>query len=187
MILATSLLPDGSSLIFERGDLRYFDLWEMSLSGEHKASHLFDESEITRTFPQISPDGHRLAYISDETGREEVYVQPFPALDHKWRVSVEGGEEPRWSSDGHQLFFRHGNKMMAVNIQSKWTSREERAHVLFEGPYARSDYWTNYDVSSDGQHFVVLKEEDEARQNSLLRIVLNWSEELEAHSRRASN
>jgi hypothetical protein len=102
-------------------------------------------------------------------------------------VSVEGGEEPRWSSDGHHLFFRHGNKMMAVNIQAKSMSKEERAQVLFEGPYARSDYWTNYDVSSDGQHFVMLKEEDEARQNSLLRVVLNWGEELEAHSRRASN
>jgi len=187
MILATSLSPDGGSLIFERGDLRHFDLWVMSLSGEHKPSHLFEESDITRTFPQISPDGRRLAYISDESGREEVYVQPLHALNRKWRVSVEGGEEPRWSTDGHHLFFRHGNKMMAVNVQAKSMSKEEHAYVLFEGPYARSDYWTNYDVSSDGQHFVMLKEEDEARQNQMLRVVLNWGEELEAYSRRASN
>ena len=87
MILATSCSPDGRFLIFQRGDQRDFDLWVLSLSGEHKASPLFAESEVRHPYPQISPDGRRLAYTSDESGREEVYVQPFPALDHKWRVS----------------------------------------------------------------------------------------------------
>ena len=187
IILATSCSPDGRFLIFQRGDQRRFDLWMLRLSGEHKASPLFDESDITRTYPQISPDGHRLAYTSDESGREEIYVQPFPALGRKWRVSVEGGEEPRWSSDGRQLFFRHGNKMMAVDVQTKSTSKAERSHLLFEGPFARSDFWTTYDVAVDGQRFAMLKEEDEARANTVLRVVLNWADELERHSRRGSN
>ena len=187
MILATSCSPDGRFLIFQRGDQRHFDLWRLSLSGEHKASPLFAESEVTRTYPQISPDGRRLAYTSDKSGREEIYVQPFPALGNKWRVSVGGGEEPRWSSDGRQLFFRHGDRLMAVDIPTKATFKLESAHLLFEGPYARSDFWTNYDVAVDGQRFVMLKEEDEARTTPVLRVVLNWSGELESHSLRGSN
>ena len=187
IILATSCSPDGRFLIFQRGDQRHFDLWRLSLSGEHKASPLFGESEVTRTYPQISPDGRRLAYTSDKSGREEIYVQPFPALGDKWRVSVGGGEEPRWSSDGRQLFFRHGDRMMAVDVSTKATSTPEPAHLLFEGPYARSDYWTNYDVAVDGKRFVMLKEEDEARTIPVLRVVLNWADELESHSRRGSN
>lgn len=151
------------------------------------ASPLFHESEVTRTSPQISPDGRRLAYTSDESGREEIYVQPFPALGDKWRVSVEGGEEPHWSRDGHQLFFRHGGRMMAADVPTKATLKPVGAHLLFEGPYARSDFWTNYDVAIDGQRFVMLKEEDEARPNTVLRVVLNWADELQDHPRRATN
>ena len=162
-------------------------MWRLSLSGEHKASPLFDESGVTRTYPQISPDGRRLAYTSDESGREEIYVQPFPVLGHKWRLSVDGGEEPRWSSDGRQLFFRHGDRLMAVDVPTKGTFKLEGAHLLFEGPYARSDFWTNYDVAVDGQRFVMLKEEDEARTIPVLRVVLNWAGELESHSRRGNN
>jgi Tol biopolymer transport system component/DNA-binding winged helix-turn-helix (wHTH) protein len=187
MILATACSPDGRFLIFQRGDQRRFDLWMLSLSSEHKASSLFDKSDITRTYPQISPDGRRLAYTSDESGHDEIYVQPFPALGDKWQVSVGGGKEPRWSSDGHQLFFRQGDRMMAVDVQTKSTLKAERAHLLFEGSYARSGFWTNYDVAADGQRFVMLREEDEARANSVLRVVLNWADELESHSRRGSN
>ena len=188
VILATSCSSDGSFLIFQRGDQRRFDLWVLSLSGsEHKSSPLFEESEVSRTHPQISPDGRRLAYTSDESGREEIYVQPFPALDHKWRVSGGGGKEPRWSSDGHQLFFRQGDKMMAVEVQTKATFKAERPQLMFEGPYAQSDFWTNYDVAVDGQRFVMLKTEDETRTNQVLRVVLNWSDELQRLSRQGSN
>jgi hypothetical protein len=77
--------------------------------------------------------------------------------------------------------------MMAVDVSAKATFKPEPAHLLFEGPYARSDFWTNYDVAVDGQRFVMLKEEDEARTTPVLRVVLNWVDELESHSRRGSN
>jgi hypothetical protein len=76
---------------------------------------------------------------------------------------------------------------MAIDIPTKATFKPESAHLLFEGPYARSDFWTNYDVAVDGQRFVMLKEEDEARTTPVLRVVLNWADELESHSRRGSN
>ena len=77
--------------------------------------------------------------------------------------------------------------MMAVDIPTESTLKPESAHLLFEGPYARSDYWTNYDVAVDSQRFVMLKDEDEARATQELRVVLNWTLELESHSRQGRN
>ena len=195
-IMATSCSPDGRLLVFQQGDLRHFNLWVLSLSGEHKASPLLEsgftrtypvEGGFTREYPQISPDGRRLAYTSDESGRSEVYVQPFPALGDKWLVSAGGGAEPRWSRDGRQLFYRQGNRMMVVDMQTKSAFKVRAPRLLFEGPYARSNFWTNYDVAADGQRFVMLKEEDEARANQMLRVVLNWTDELKNHTRAGRN
>jgi eukaryotic-like serine/threonine-protein kinase len=196
IIVATSCSPDGRFLVFQQGDLRHFNLWVLSLSGEHKASPLLEsgftrtyplEGGFSRSYPQISPDGRRIAYASDESGRPEVYVQPFPILGDKWLVSVGGGEEPRWSRDGRQLFYRQGDKMMAIDIQAESMIKARSRRLLFEGPYAHSSFWTNYDVAADGQHFVMLKEEDEARANRVLRVVLNWTDELKSHNHAARN
>ncbi len=185
-ILATSCSPDGRFLVFQRGDMRHFDLWIISLSGQHKASPLLEDG-FNRTYPQISPDGRRLAYTSDESGRSEVYVQSFPVLGDKRLVSFGGGEEARWSRDGRQLFYRLGEKMMAVDMQTNPTFKARAPRLLFEGHYARSNFWTNYDVSADGQRFMMLKEENEARANQVLRVVLNWTDELKSHDRAGRN
>jgi hypothetical protein len=76
---------------------------------------------------------------------------------------------------------------MAVDVPTKATFKPEGAHLLFEGPYARSDFWTNYDVAVDGRRFVMLKEDDEARTTQVLRVVLNWTDELKSHARRGSD
>jgi eukaryotic-like serine/threonine-protein kinase len=194
-IMAMSCSPDGRLLVFQQGDLRHFNLWVLSLSGEHKASPLLEsgftwtypvEGGFTRAYPQISPDGRWVAYSSDESGRSEVYVQPFPKLGGKWLISAGGGEEARWSKDGHQLFYRQGERMMAVDM-TKATAKTRAARLLFAAPYARSSFWTNYDVSADGQRFVMLKEEDEARPNQVLRVVLNWTDELKSHTHTERN
>lgn len=77
--------------------------------------------------------------------------------------------------------------MMAVDVQTKSTFKTGRTHLLFEGPYARSESWTNYDVASDGQRFLMLKEEDERRANQVLRVVLNWTDELKSHTNPGRN
>jgi Tol biopolymer transport system component/DNA-binding winged helix-turn-helix (wHTH) protein len=186
MILATSCSPDGRFLVFQRGDMRDFHLWVLNLSGDHKISQL-PMGNSTNTYPQISPDGRRLAYTSDESGRREVYVQSFPKLGDKWQVSAGGGEEARWSKDGHQLFYRQGGRMIAVDMQAKATARGHAPRILFEGPYTRSSFWTNYDLAADGQRFVMLKEEDEARSNQVLRVVLNWTDELKSNTHTERN
>jgi Tol biopolymer transport system component/DNA-binding winged helix-turn-helix (wHTH) protein len=194
-IMAMSCSPDGRLLVFQQGDLRHFNLWVLSLAGEHKASPLLEsgftrtypvEGGFTRAYPQISPDGRWLAYSSDESGRSEIYVQPFPKLDGKWLISAGGGEEARWSKDGHQLFYRQGERMMAVDMTTA-TAKAHAPRLLFAAPYARSSFWTNYDVSADGRRFVMLKEEDEARPNQVLRVVLNWTDELKSHTHTERN
>ena len=177
MILGTSCSPDVRFLVFQRGDPRAFNLWILNLSGDHKISPLLI-SNSTTTYPQISPDGRRLAYTSDESGRKEVYLQSFPTLGDKSQVSVGGGEEPRWSKDGHLLFYRHDDKMMAVDMPPRSTTEARTPRLIFEGIYARSKFWTNYDLAADGQRFVMLKDEDEARGKQVLRVVLNWTDEL---------
>ncbi len=180
MIWTTSISPDGRLLVFQRGDQRQFDLWVLNLFGEKKAAPLL-AGVFSRTYPQISPDGRWLAYTSNESGRPEIYVQPFPALGDKWLVSAGGGEEPRWARDGRQLFYRQADKMMAVDVQTTPAFKAHVPRLLFEGIYARSNLWTNYDVRAQG--FVMLKEENEARANQVLRVVLNWSDELKSSSR----
>ena len=176
-ILSISCSPDGRFLAFQRGDERDFDLWLLNLTGDHKTSPLL-VSDYHTMFPQISPDGRHIAYTSDESGRAEIYVQSFPALGNKQLVSVDGGEEAHWSRDGRQLFYRQGDKMMAVDMQAGSPIQEHAPRLLFEGTFPRSSFWTNYDVSRDGQRFLMLKEIDEARVSQKLRVVLNWTEEL---------
>ena len=67
----------------------------------------------------FSPDGHWLAYVSNESGRPEVYVQPFPGPGGKWQISTEGGTEPAWNRNGKELFYRSGNKMMALDVTTQ--------------------------------------------------------------------
>jgi Tol biopolymer transport system component len=71
--------------------------------------------------PRFSPDGNWLAYVSDEAGRSEVYVQPFPGTGGKRQVSTEGGSEPAWNPNGKELFYRSGDAMMAVDVTTKPT------------------------------------------------------------------
>ena len=129
----------------------------------------------------FSPDGHWLAYISDESGRQEIFVQPYPGPGGKWQISTEGGNEPAWSRNGRELFFRSGSKMMAVEVTTQPTFSAGKPKVLFEGQYLAVTpglTGTAFDVSSDGQRFLMVKETERAAPNAQINVVLNWSEEL---------
>ncbi len=127
----------------------------------------------------FSPDGQWLAYVSNETGQSHVYVRPYPEPDVKFLVSgEEGGSEPVWSPDGSELFYRSGNKMMAVSIRTQTTFSASRPQVLFEGSYLVSTIIRGnqyYDISPDGQQFLMIKRPEAERQ---INVVLNWFEEL---------
>jgi len=131
--------------------------------------------------PELSPDGHWLVYASDESGQRQIYVQAFAGPGGKQQVSTDGGNQPRWNSNGRELFYRSGDKMMAVDI-SPQGSAAGKPHELFQGAYLTGPTdWVrpNYDVSQDGQRFLMLKTVDEPQAPlNEIHVVLNWSEEL---------
>ena len=108
---------------------------------------------------QFSPDGRWVAYASFESGRFEIVAQPFPGPGDKRQVSLEGGTEPVWARSGSELFYRSGEKMIAASVVLKPDFSVQQRRVLFEGRYilARRLH-ANYDVSPDGQRFLMVKE-----------------------------
>ena len=139
----------------------------------------FARSERVETAPTFSPDGHWLAYASDESGRNEIYVRGYPGSGGKWQISNEGGTEPVWNPKGRELFFRNGNRMMAVETTTQPTFSAGKPKLLFEGPYVPTPRsLPDYDVSPDGQRFLMLKTTEQAQTSAQINVVLNWFEEL---------
>jgi len=134
----------------------------------------FDEQS-----PALSPDGRWLAYVSDESGRWEVYVRPFPEVNAgRWQISVEGGGAPAWSHSGRELFYRSGQGLMAVAVVTTPTFTPVQQKVLFSlAEYFVSGTRSGYDMTADDQRFVMIRDE-EAQVEGDLVIVQNFFEEL---------
>jgi serine/threonine protein kinase/Tol biopolymer transport system component len=171
--------PDGQQLAFiEVNPSTQRDIWVLRI-GDRKAQPFlqtpFDESAC-----RFSADGHWLAYISNESGRYEVYVQPYPGPGGKWQISTECGTEPVWNPNGRELFYRSGERMMAVDIATQPSLAAGKPRMLFQGPYELSPATSpNYDVSRDGQRFLMLKAGDaDEGAPAQINVVLNWFEEL---------
>jgi len=170
---------DGQLLAFiESNPTTGSDIWVLRLSDRKPQPFL--QTTFNESVPRFSPDGHWLAYISNESGRFEVYVQPYPGPGGKLQISTEGGTEPVWNRNGRELFYRSGDKMMAVDISTKPNFAAGKARMLFEGRYERTPATSpNYDVSPDGQRFLMLKpSQQEAPAPTQINVVLNWFEEL---------
>jgi serine/threonine-protein kinase len=129
--------------------------------------------------PIFSPDGRWLAYISDASGRYEIWVQPYPGPGARSQISTEGGTEPVWSRNGRELFYRSGDKMMAVEIDTRSSFSAGKPKSLFQGSYLPAPaLLANYDVAPDGRHFLMLKPGGEEQAPTQVNLVLNWFEEL---------
>jgi serine/threonine-protein kinase len=174
----SSCSPDGQLLAFVQIDpATGFDIWVLRLT-DRKAQP-FLRTPYNETSPRFSPDGRWLAYISNESGRHEVYVQPYPGPGGKWQISTEGGTEPAWNPSGRELFYRSGDRMMAVNVSTRPSFTVGKPHVLFSGPYEPTPAtFSNYDVSPDGQRFLMLKPSETEQAPAQINVVLNWFEEL---------
>jgi serine/threonine-protein kinase len=166
-----SYSPDGRVLVSGADG----DIWVLPMDGDRKPQP-FLRTPFTESHPRISPDGRWLAYRSNESGRFEVYVRPFPGPGERHLISTDGATEPVWSRGGQELFYRSGDQMMAVDIVTTPGFRAGKARVLFEG-YVRVSARPNYDVAADGRFLMVQAVELQSTAGQL-NVVLNWFEEL---------
>jgi Tol biopolymer transport system component/predicted Ser/Thr protein kinase len=169
---------DGQVLAFmEVNQNTGFDVYTLSL--KDRKPQPFVHTLSNETAPRFSPDGHFIAYSSDESGRWEIYVRPYPGPGGKWQISTEGGTEAIWNPKGRELFYRSDNKMMAVDVTTEPTFSAGKPRMLFEGSYVPTPRsFPDYDVSPDGQRFLMLKRSEEAQAPAQINVVLNWFEEL---------
>jgi eukaryotic-like serine/threonine-protein kinase len=167
---------DGKYLLsFKTGELRYLSI------SDRQPKPLFGGNWAVRN-AQFSPDGKWMAYSSNETGNSEIYVSPFPNADSKWQVSRGGGQEPRWRRDGKELFYLSAEgKMMAVSVRTGANFEASSPVTLFQvhlrQPISVLDR-VSYDVSADGQKFLINTKVDEPNA-APLSVILNWASEME--------
>ena len=178
--LATDWSRDGRFLLFSSQDLqRSFDIWALPLDGNAKPFPVV-QTDFEEQGGQFSPDGKWIAYQSNESGRVEIYVQPFPGPGNKWPISTNGGSQVRWRRDGKELFYvALDGRLMAVPIRVASNAQAPdigEPVTLFApalgGAVQQADYRHQYMVSSDGQRFLVATVSEEA--NSPITVILNW-------------
>jgi serine/threonine protein kinase/Tol biopolymer transport system component len=177
---------DGKTLVFmETGEIINPDIHAISLEGD-RAKKLLLHEKYAEVEPQISPDGRYMAYTSDESGKYEVYVRPFPEVNGgQWQISTGGGDWPVWSRDSRELFYRGGDAFMAVSVKTEPTFSPETPKTMFRGTYAEytlRSFFSNWDVSPDGKRFIMIKEAAPSASAGggprKINIILNWFEEL---------
>ena len=166
--------PDGSVLVFAAvvgSSTR--DIFTLPFGGERTP---FLATEFEESQPSFSPDGRWIAFTSIRSGRGEVYVKPYPEGGGIEPISTAGGMQPLWAHSGRELFYRNGEKVMAVSIQTQPTLKAEAPRLLFN--YRKGSLFDftplSYDIAQDDQRFVFIQH---ARPTEY-HVVLNWFEEL---------
>jgi eukaryotic-like serine/threonine-protein kinase len=146
--------PDGSMLMFDQsGQPGGTDLWMLGLQG-NREPRAYIATSANEDQARVSPDGKWLAYRSDESGRPEIYVQPFREPSRRWQISTDGGEDPEWSHDGRDLFYLRLDQLMAVDINSSSGFSAGPPRSLFTGKFPKSPTISHsYAVSPDGRRF----------------------------------
>ena len=187
-----SFSPDGKFLAFDQKDPdTREDAWVLALDGSKLrrgiAKTTFGEGSM-----KFSPDGHWVAYASDESGRPEIYVQAFPGPGPKIQISNGGGTDPVWRRSGSELYYRAGSKMMAVAVTTAPRFKASAPKLLWTGDYSEGTgascgmpgvSSSNYDVSADGQRFLMVRDDDASAYSTKVVVVLNWLEQLKAIER----
>jgi len=185
-----SITADGTHILYHAGDaaMRDLDVWMLSLADGGRDRPIVDAQGIQH-HPAVSPDGRHLAYVSNESGRREVYLTDLPDATGARQVSGDGGWAPAWSRDGrHVVFLREvGNLVAAMEVG--WAAEPGGAiaevRELFRGPYRSAMTWgAQYDFAPDGQRFLMIRQPQGGAALSQLTVVLNWFEELQTISER---
>ncbi len=178
-----SWAPDGSALVYaEIGGAPTetdtgWDIWLLRPGATPSRSALI-HTPFNEDQPMFSPDGRALAYVSDETGQRQVYVWPFPGTGGRKQISVDGGTEPVWSRRGDELFYRKGRQFFSVPAAGGDLARIGRPRLMFDGDFVVTGGAPSYDVTIDGQRFLMLARAGETPRALRLDVVVGWTQEL---------
>ena len=167
---------DGQLIVYQvLNPKTKWDLWVLPMSGDRQPFP-FLQTEFNEWQSQLSPDGKWIAYISDESGSPEVYVQTFPISGGRVRVSTGGGNQPKWRRDGRELFYIAADrKLMAVDVKPGATFEAGVPRPLFDTRVLTlTDFRNHYVVTADGQRFLICST-DEVTSAPPISVVLNWS------------
>jgi len=180
----TSWTPDSKKLaITSVAESGFMQVTVVSIEGDHPIEKLIS-GPFNAGGAQFSPDGRWVAYVSDESSRNEVYVRQYQEPGNRVQISVTGGTQPVWSRSGRELFFRNGNELLAVNVTLGSTVTAGKPVVLFSKAMPESTSGriyklsSDYDVSSDGQRFVIPKSNPESADSPRAKVILNWFSEV---------
>jgi serine/threonine-protein kinase len=171
-------LPDGSSFLFvvHASTGTSADIFSLALGGNRRIAPLVQRPG-NQWGVRVSPDGKWISYASDESGRFEVYIEPSTRGQVKYQVSNDGGSEAVWSPAGKELFYRTGDRLMAVPISTNAESPVGAPQPLFSGQYQQTDL-PHYDVTADGQRFVMVKPTEDDPSHRTIRVIDGWFNEL---------
>ena len=182
----TGFSPDGAMLLFTKARASGgTEIWSVK-TDDHTAVRPVVQIAAAAWGGTISPDGRFLAFVSDQTGRAEVYVQPMAAAGapnpQRWQVTHaggEGGQAPVWSRAGGELFYRSGDQVICARVAVEPTFQLGKPRPVAHGPFiAPTALSGNYDATPDGQGVVLLRSEYDSEPARELRIILNWFDEL---------
>lgn len=171
--------PDGREVIFARKNKTTgWDLYAAAVEGDHKTRPLV-VAPFNQSGARLSPDGKWLAYVSDESGQPEVFVQAMSDPGARAQISSEGGTDPRWAHSSNELLFLSKARVMSVKFSPGGGLNPGKPTLLFED---KRD-WSGYDVAADGR-LVVARKADNNGTGSPINVVLGWFEELKRDQRK---
>jgi serine/threonine-protein kinase len=180
--LPVTFEPAGRGLVYQgrATEASRGEIWQLGLAGAATPRQVL-ASAFHNNAPSLSPDGRWMAYVSNESGRAEVYVRPYPGPGGRWQVSLDGGEEPVWSPVGGEIFYRDGDRMMAAAIRTEGGFEVGSRTQLFAGTYDRFGFVRDYDVTRDGQTFIMFQRVQGTEQSVF--VTLNWFDRFRAGRR----
>jgi dipeptidyl aminopeptidase/acylaminoacyl peptidase len=180
--------PDGKTLVFTQMDdpQHGSDIYALPLEGDRKPRALL-RTKFSEGSPKVSPNGAWLAYSTNESGQPEVWAMAYPGSGERIPISTNGGTDPLWRRDGRQLFYRLGDQMMVVDISYRPSLTAAKPRVLWRAHYLAGagsscgmagPTSANYDVTPDGERFLMIEDASSTAESERLRLVSNWSLEL---------
>jgi eukaryotic-like serine/threonine-protein kinase len=169
-VFEAMLSPDGQRVVLQL-DTTGADIYYRSLTGDTTLHPVANNINAIENMPRISPDGRWVAFVTNESGRDEVVVQPFPGPGGRVQVSTDGGTEPLWSRDGKRLFYRESGKIMGATVAAgTGFAIASRDSVLEDRFLYAANPHPNWDVMPDGKHFVFLQPTDAGE----ITVTANW-------------